>query len=106
MERDEVVRRDRRAGVVERPDGVVERKRLEAQRLGEPEPDVASIGALSSHSAPGAVELLGASRARERLERMKREAADMWIQRGQRRRPGDVPDPRPDVGQAAQQPQR
>src|SRR5439155_22507434 len=40
--------------------------------------------------------LFGPSRACERLQRMKREAPRMRIQRVQRRRPGDVPDPGPD----------
>ena len=96
MQRDEIVRRDRRPRVVERAGGVVERERTQSHCFGEPDTDLASFGRLGCQGGPGAVELLRSTRARERLERMKRETARVRLERRQRRGAGDVRHPGPD----------
>ena len=73
-ERDEVVRRHRRARVVRGALVVVELERAQAERLGEPPADVASLVGLGRHRSPDAVELLGAAQLRERLQWVQAEA--------------------------------
>ena len=93
MQRDEVVRCDRGACVVERTGIVGELERLQAEGLRQPVPRGPRLFPFRSDSRPGSVELLGSSRTRERLERVHREAASMRIECRQRRGSGDVRDP-------------
>ena len=106
MQRDEVVRRDRRAGVVEGPRVVGELERLEAERAREPEAALAGVGRLGGDGGKRAVELLGPARTRERLQRMHREAAGVRLERRERRRTGDVGDPRAGLEIASDRPDR
>src|SRR5207248_6652848 len=74
VKRDEVVRRDRSARVVERPDFVRQLEWSESERLREPEPGAPRFFGLARDGCPGAVELLWSPRARERLQWMDAEA--------------------------------
>ena len=73
---------------------VGERKRSQAEGLGEPGRDEARLLGLGRDGAPGAVELLGAAPQREGLQRMDAEAARVRSERGERRRAAHVRDPR------------
>ena len=94
VQRDEEVRRDRRAGVVERArssaSGNGRRPSVSASQSAR----VARFVVLAGHRAPGAVELLRAAREDEGLQRMHREAANVRVERGERRPARDVGDPR------------
>ena len=70
MQRDEVVRGDRRAGVVELPRLLGELERRQAEEVGQLEAALARFVRLAGDRCEGAVELLGSARARERLQRM------------------------------------
>ena len=93
MERDQVVRGDCGARVVERPRLVRELERSQAEHLGDLETERAPLVGLRGDRGPGAVELFRPSRARERLQRVQRKPPRVRIQRGERRRPADVSDP-------------
>ena len=93
MKRDEVVRRDRRARVVERPRVVCELERAQAQNLRELEAKCPRLVRLRGDRRPRAVELLGPARKGERLQRVQREAPLVRVERRQRHRAGDVRDP-------------
>ena len=102
VQRDQEVRRDRRAGVVERAPVVGEIEGAQPERLGEPaRRDVACVVGFAGHGGPRAVDLLGASGARERLQRMHAEAARVRLERRKRRRAADVRHPRTGVRLAA-----
>ena len=60
----------------------------------EPVADLARLVRLGGDRREGAVELLGAARARERLQRVEAEAALVRLERGERRRAAHVRDPR------------
>ena len=94
LERDDVVRREHGAGVVERARRVGELERPQAEQLGELRPLLDGLGGLAGDRGPGAVELLGPARARERLQRVDAEAALVRGERGERRRAAHVRDPR------------
>ena len=85
IQRDEEVRGDRRACVVERSVVVGEREAAQAERLARARsPGRRASSSLAGHRSPGAVELLGAARADERLQRVHREAAHVRVERGER----------------------
>jgi pimeloyl-ACP methyl ester carboxylesterase len=84
VQSDEVIGRDCGAGVIERPCDVGELERLEAERPRELGAHLPRLGRLSRDCSPRAVQLLGASRARERLERVDREAPLVRVERRQR----------------------
>src|SRR5581483_10685264 len=85
LERDEEVRRDRGAGVVDGALVVGELERTQAQGLCEPECASLRLVGLRRHARPGAVELLGAAAQRQRLQRMYREATRVRLERCERR---------------------
>ena len=93
VQRHEVVRRDGRARVVERASVVVEVERAQAERQRKLAAVRARLVALAADGRPGAVELLGPARARERLQRVHPEPARVRLERGERRRAADVGDP-------------
>ena len=93
-ESDEVVGRERGAGVVGGAVRVVELERSQAERLGEPEADGARLVGLGGDRAPGAVELLWAARLGERLQRMQPEPAHVRVERRERSGSAHVRDPR------------
>src|SRR5207253_10227734 len=93
MEGDEVVRGDRGARVVERPGLVRERERLQAEHARELEAERPGLVSLGGDGRPGAVELLRTSRAGERLQRVKREAPLVRVERRERCGAADVGDP-------------
>jgi hypothetical protein len=95
VQRDEVVRRDRRTGVVERTRVVCEVERLEAEQLGKPPADVAALRRLRHDRRVGVIELLGPALVRERLQRVQPEAAHMRVECRQRGRTARVRDPGP-----------
>src|SRR3990170_5070201 len=84
------------ACVIRGAPGVLELERSQAERLRQPESDRASLVGLRGYRAPGAVELLGSSGLRERLERVHPEPALVGVERCERSRPADVGDPRAD----------
>ncbi len=100
VQRDEVVRGDRGARVVERPRVVGELERPQAEQLRELEAERAGLVGLGGDRRPGAVELLGPARARERLQRVEREAPLVRVERRERRRAADVRDPAVSRGQS------
>ena len=63
MQRDEEVRRHRRAGVVERALVVSQIEGGQAERLREPAPPASGVVVFAGHRSPRAVDLLCASRA-------------------------------------------
>src|SRR6185437_15229511 len=65
---DQVARSDRGAGVVERAVGVGELERLQPEHAGQLEPELERLVGLGRDRGPGAVELLGSTRASERLQ--------------------------------------
>ena len=75
MNRDEEVRRDRRARVINRAPVVGEIERAETQPARQRPARGAGVGRFAGDGGPCAVDLLGAARARERLERMHAEPA-------------------------------
>ena len=94
MHGDEVVRREDRARVVERPRRVGQLERTQAERLRQPEPGLARRRGLGGHGRPRAVELLGCARRREGLKRVDAEAARVRRERRQGRGAADVGHPR------------
>ena len=70
VQRDQVVRRDRGPRVVERPLGVGELERLQPEQARQLEPELERLVRLGGDRRPGTVELLGPSRACERLQGM------------------------------------
>ena len=94
IQRDEEVRSDRSAGVIERSVLVGEQERAQVEGLREPGCPRAGLVVLTGQRRPGSVELFGAARADERLERMNRETADVGVERGEWRAARDVGDPR------------
>ena len=94
-ERDEVVRGDRRARVVGGSVLVAQGERLAGRAASaSPVPTACASSLSRRHGRPGAVELLRAPAARERLQRMDAEPPDVGVKGGQRRRAADVRDPR------------
>src|SRR4029079_3275894 len=81
VQRDQVVRRDRGARVVEGTLVVGELERAQVEKLGELEAEGTSFLGLGGDSRPGAVELLRPTRACERLERVEREAPLVRVER-------------------------
>ena len=73
---------------------VGERERLESEQARQPVADPARFLRLGGDRRECAVELLGAAVARERLQRVQAEAALVRLERGERRRPADVREPR------------
>ena len=100
MQRDEVIRGDRGACVVERSRVVRQLEGPQAQCFGEPEAGAPRFLRLARDGGPGAVELLGAARARERLERMEPEPSLVRLECRQWRGTGNVCDPGSDVDRA------
>ncbi len=90
MQRDEVVRGDRSAGVVERPRVVGEPERLQAQEAGKLEAALARLLGFGRDRGEGSVELLRPSRACERLQGVEPEAALVRVERRERRAAADV----------------
>src|SRR5665213_3663803 len=81
------------AGVVERPRGVVELERLQAERLRQPDAERAGRFRLRGDGGPRAVELLRPTRARERLERVHAETPGVRRERSEWGRTAHVRDP-------------
>jgi hypothetical protein len=90
---DEVVRRDRGAGVVEPPRAVGELERAEPQGSGELEAALARVVPLGGDGCERAVELLGPARSRERLQRVQSEPVRVRVECRQRSAAADVGDP-------------
>ena len=100
LQRHEIVRREDRAGVVERPVAVGQLERPQPELLRELSRDGQRLGGLTADGRPGTVELSRVAAAIEGLERMEREPALVRIERGERRRSGDVSHPGPSRCQA------
>ena len=76
------------------PVRVRKREGLEPERSGEPQPDLLRVVRLGADGCECAVELLGASGQRERLERMHAEATHVRVECGEGGGTADVGDPR------------
>ena len=95
VERDEVVRGDRGARVVERRASASAssngRRPSSSRELACPPRAASSVSAVTAAQAPSSCS--GPRRARERLQRVDAEAALVRVERGERRRAADVRDP-------------